>query len=104
MSGVIGAAIWDGVDLAPTSGDTLEAVRDEMVIAGPGREARLRRQIQALGERYDLVVIDTHPSLDQLTADPGRFPRQAPITPTRHGRGGVAHYLRTVPGRRAHRR
>lgn len=67
LADVIVPTIWEGVDLAPTSGDTLEAVRDELVIAGPGREARLRRQIQALGERYDLVLIDTRPSLDQLT-------------------------------------
>lgn len=67
ISDVIVPTIWDGVDLAPTSGDTLEAVRDELVIAGAGREGRLRGQIQALGERYDLVLIDTRPSLDQLT-------------------------------------
>ncbi len=67
LTDVIVPTIWEGVDLAPTSGDTLEAVRDELVIAGPGREARLRGQIHALGERYDLVLIDTRPSLDQLT-------------------------------------
>lgn len=67
LGDVIVPTIWEGVDLAPTTGDTLEVVSDELVIAGPGREARLRKQVQALGERYDLVLIDTRPSLDQLT-------------------------------------
>ena len=38
---VITTTMWERVFLAPSGGETLAAVRDELVIAGPGREARL---------------------------------------------------------------
>lgn len=58
---------WDGVDLAPTAGQSLGAVRDELLLAGPGREARLRAGLHQVRDRYDLVLLDCPPSLDQLT-------------------------------------
>lgn len=67
ISDVTVPSVWEGVDLVPTVGSTLELVRDELVIAGPGREARLRSAIETVGEKYDLILIDCPPSLDQLT-------------------------------------
>lgn len=69
LSDVITGTIWAGVDLAPTVGSTLESVRDELVVAGPGREARMRSAIEAVRSNYDLVLIDCPPSLDQLTVN-----------------------------------
>ena len=60
-------SVWEGCDLVPTSGDTLGIVRDELVIAGAGRESRLRSALASTGETYDLILIDCGPSLDQLT-------------------------------------
>lgn len=64
---VIVPGIWEGLDLVPTAGDALASVRDELVLAGPGRENRLSEALRALGDRYDLILIDCAPSLDQLT-------------------------------------
>lgn len=57
----------EGVDLVPTSGEGLALVRDELVIAGPGRESRLRDALKSLPQTYDLCLIDCPPALDQLT-------------------------------------
>lgn len=64
---VIVAGIWDGLDLLPTSGTALGTVRDELVIAGAGRETRLHEALQSIATDYDLILIDCPPSLDQLT-------------------------------------
>jgi chromosome partitioning protein len=64
---VIVPTVWEGADLAPTTGEALAFVRDELVIAGAGREGRLRQALAGLEDSYDLVLIDCPPSLDQLT-------------------------------------
>lgn len=64
---VIVPGVWPGLDVVPTSGITLGAVRDELVIAGAGREVRLREALADVADDYDLILIDCAPSLDQLT-------------------------------------
>lgn len=64
---VVTSTIWDNVDLIPTAGEALGFVRDELVIAGAGRESRLRTALEDIKGDYDLVLIDCAPSLDQLT-------------------------------------
>src|SRR5699024_9577481 len=55
-------------DLVPTTGETLSFVRDELITTRMGRESKLKKTIQTLGEdRYDLILIDCPPSIDQLT-------------------------------------
>jgi len=67
MHDVIVPGLWPGLDVVPTSGATLGNVRDELVIAGAGREVRLREALAQVIEDYDLILIDSAPSLDQLT-------------------------------------
>ncbi len=67
IADVIVPSIWQGVDLVPAGGDVLENVRDELVVAGAGRESSLRRGLQPVLEQYDIVLIDCRPALDQLT-------------------------------------
>lgn len=64
---VIVPGLWPGLDVVPTTGVTLGFVRDELVIAGAGREGRLREALHDVVEDYDLILIDCAPSLDQLT-------------------------------------
>ena len=64
---VIVPGIWPGLNVVPTVGITLGAVRDELVIAGAGREGRLREALAKVVDDYDLILIDCAPSLDQLT-------------------------------------
>lgn len=59
--------IWEGLTVIPTTGERLGLVRDELVLAGAGREARLKNGLEAVREDYDLILIDCAPSLDQLT-------------------------------------
>ena len=68
MEEVIVPALWDGVDLVPTTGEGLSLVRNELIVTNLGRETKLKRAIASLGEgRYDLILIDTPPSIDPLT-------------------------------------
>lgn len=64
---VIVPGVWDGLAIVPTAGITLGSVRDELVIAGAGREGRLREALATVSDDFDLVLIDCGPSLDQLT-------------------------------------
>lgn len=69
LADVIVPSVWDGLDLAPTTGDAaLTAVRNELLTTNEGgREHRLAQQVQVIADRYDLIVIDCPPALDQLT-------------------------------------
>lgn len=64
---VIVPGAWPGLDVVPTSGRALGSVRDELVVAGVGREVRLREALADVRDDYDLILIDSAPSLDQLT-------------------------------------
>ncbi len=74
---VVTGGLWAGVDLAPTAPlnpdpaatvvDRLASVRDELVVAGAGRERRLRDGLAPLLTSYEVVLIDCAPSLDLLT-------------------------------------
>lgn len=63
----MGRGVDGRLDVVPTSGATLGYVRDELVIAGAGREGRLREALVEVEDDYDLILIDCAPSLDQLT-------------------------------------
>lgn len=101
---VVVAGVWEGMDLAPTSGATLGFVRDELVIAGPGREVRLRQALASVEGDYDLVLIDCAPSLDQLTVN-GLSAADAAVVVT-HSKlfsaNGLAQLLETIENVRAY--
>lgn len=68
MEEVIVPGQWEGIDLVPTTGEGLSLVRNELIVTNLGRETKLKRAIASLGDdRYDLVLIDTPPSIDPLT-------------------------------------
>lgn len=77
LSEVVTEGLWTGVDIAPTAPmnsdpsaapvDRLASVRDELVVAGTGRERRLKEGLAPLIDDYDVVLIDCAPSLDLLT-------------------------------------
>ena len=67
MSDIITQGVWDNVSVAPSAGDTLATVRDELVISGAGRETRLREALEVVSGHYDVCLIDCAPALDQLT-------------------------------------
>lgn len=88
---------WDKVDILPSGGDALAAVGAELV-AALGREYRLRRALAPLADRYDLVLVDTPPAIDQLTingltaADRAVVVTKAELFAT----NGIARLMRTV--------
>ena len=51
ISEVTVPGLWDGVDLVPTTGEALPVVRDELVVAGAGRESRLRAALSPIARR-----------------------------------------------------
>lgn len=67
MADVIVPGVWDSLDVAPTVGATLGAVRDELIATAIGRERTLSVALAPIRDRYDVVIIDCAPSLDQLT-------------------------------------
>lgn len=97
---VIVAGVWPGLDVLPTSGVTLGSVRDELVVAGAGRELRLREALSDVAEGYDLILIDCAPSLDQLTIN-GLAAADAVVIVT-HSKlwsaNGLAQLLETIAG------
>lgn len=68
LADVLVPGIWEGLTVAPTVGDNLADVRNELVISSePGRESRLRAQLAVIQAEYDLVLIDCGPAIDPLT-------------------------------------
>ena len=101
---VIVAGLWPGLDVVPTSGETLGYVRDELVIAGAGREVRLRKALADVDGDYDLVLIDCAPALDQLTIN-GLSAADGVVVVTQSklwSANGLAHLLTTVDSVREH--
>ena len=101
---VIVPGVWPGLDVVPTSGVTLGYVRDELVIAGAGREGRLREALATVANDYDLILIDCAPSLDQLTIN-GLTAAQSVVVVT-HSKlfsaNGLAQLLDTIENVRAY--
>ena len=98
ISDVIVAGLWDGLDVVPTSGETLGTVRDELVIAGAGREGRLSEALSTVSDEYDLILIDCAPSLDQLTIN-GLTAADGVVIVTQSklwSANGLAHLLSTI--------
>lgn len=69
LSEVIVPGVWDGLDVAPSPGDPLGAVRDRLVGVVGGREFRLREALASVQDDYDLILLDCAPSLDLLSAN-----------------------------------
>ncbi len=69
LADVVVPSVFAGVDVVPTTGDALNIVRNELVVAGAAREFRLRNALSALPSEdlWDVCLIDCPPSLDQLT-------------------------------------
>lgn len=104
LADVIVAGVWPGLDVAPTSGATLGLVRDELVVAGAGREGRLRQALAQVAGDYDLVLIDCAPSLDQLTIN--ALSAADAVVVVTHAKlfsaNGLAQLLETVASVREH--
>ena len=96
--------IWDGATLVPTTGETLSVVRDELVVAGAGREGRLHQALRAVENDYDLVLIDCPPSLDQLTINSLTAADRIVIVSQSKlwSANGLAHLLSTIDAVQTH--
>jgi chromosome partitioning protein len=92
--------IWSGVDLVPTvpGNESLAYVRDQLVVAGAGRERRLRDAIDLVRGAYDVVLIDCPPSLDLLTVNALVAARAAVVVTQSalFAANGLARLLRTI--------
>lgn len=66
MSDAIVASEWTGLDVVPAGSDDLADAAQSLVTMKAGRESRLKRAIAEIADRYDLILIDCPPSLDQL--------------------------------------
>lgn len=104
LADVIVPGRWDGVDLAPTTGDTLGGVRDELVTAGLGREKWLRQALEPLRADYDVILVDCPPSLDQLSINALSAADSTMIVTwaRKWSLDGLAALLRTIESVRTH--
>ncbi|TYC96607.1 AAA family ATPase [Arthrobacter echini] len=104
ISDVAVNGIWERLTVVPTAGETLGVVRDELVVAGAGREARLRDALHLVREDYDLILIDCAPSLDTLTIN-GLTAADGVIVVTQSklwSANGLAKLLDTIAAVQAH--
>jgi len=105
IESVLAPTIWEGVDLVPTTGETLSFVRDELITTRMGRESKLKKAIQTLGEdRYDLILIDCPPSIDQLTIN-AMVAAHAVLIVTHasyYSLNGIAHLIANIEGIKEH--
>lgn len=102
---VIVEGIWPGLDVVPTPlYDALAHVRDELVLAGAGREGRLRGALAEVADDYDVILIDCGPSLDQLTINALTAADGALIVtqPSRWSLNGMQQLLGTIDSVRAY--
>lgn len=67
LTDVIVDTPWEGADMVSTVGSLLAGVRKEISTGPVGREFRLREALEPVLGRYDLILIDCPPSLDDLT-------------------------------------
>lgn len=98
LSDVLVETAWSQVTLAPTVGEALAFVRDEMVIAGAGRESRLLEALAPLKDQYELILIDCAPSLDLLTLNAMTAADQVLVIthPAQWSSNGLARLLETI--------
>lgn len=104
IADVVVDGLWEGLTIVPTVGETLGVVRDELVVAGAGREARLRDALHQVREDYDLVLIDCAPSLDTLTIN-GLTAANGVVVVTQSklwSANGLAKLLDTIAAVQAH--
>lgn len=95
---VIVSGLWEDVDLVPTVGETLSYVRDELVVAGAGRETRLRKALKEVENDYDLCLLDCPPAIDQLTLN-GLTAAQEVLIVTQSKQwsmNGLAHLIENI--------
>lgn len=92
--------IWPGVELVPTVpvNESLAYVRDQLVVAGAGRERRLRDAVDLLCNVYDVILIDCPPSLDLLTINALVAARKAVVVSQSalFSANGLARLRRTI--------
>lgn len=69
ISEVVVPGAWEGLDVAPSPGDPLGVVRDQLVGVAGGREFRLREALAPVQDDYDLILIDSASALDLLSAN-----------------------------------
>ena len=98
LQDVLVPTIWENVTLAPTTGDVLAVVRDEMVVAGAGRESRLKEALAPVMGNYELVLIDCPPSLDQLALNSMTAATQVLVIthPGQYSANGLGRLLETI--------
>lgn len=104
LADIIVPGAWEGLSVAPSTGSGLVAVRDELVIAGAGRESRLRNALGAVHDSYDLVLIDCAPALDQLTVNALTAAHGAAVVTeaSLFSTDGLAQLIRTITTVRQH--
>ncbi|MGP9587212.1 ParA family protein [Micrococcaceae sp. AOP34-BR2-30] len=98
LDDVLVPALWDGVDLIPTTGETLPFVRNELTVSPVGAEFRMKKAIQQVKDRYDLILIDCPPSIDKLTINAMVASSDVLIVThaARYSLDGISHLLDSV--------
>lgn len=96
---VIVPTVWGGVELAP-AGETLAAAESQIAALTAGREHRLRKALEPVAGRYDLVLIDNAPSLGLLLVNALTSAHRAVLVaePDQWSADGLALLRKTITG------
>ncbi|MGX5359006.1 ParA family protein [Kocuria sp. KH4] len=100
LDDVIVPAVWEGVDLAPTSGEALTYIEDELTQKPktPENSSRLKANLATMADRYDLVIIDCPPNRGALTVNALVAATQVLVVtmPALYAANGVAHIFTSI--------
>lgn len=66
---IVPAARWASVDLAPAGSDNLADAGESLMMMKAGAQQRLSKALDEVRDRYDLILIDCPPALNQLSVN-----------------------------------
>lgn len=97
---VIQSTVWDNVEIAPAVPVDMAQAEKHIIAMDHGREARLREEVDAVRDKYDLILIDCPPALGMLTINSLTAADEVGIVaePDKWSKNGLHALAQTIKG------